>query len=324
MSKDLNYPMNQLFKFLKFIAGKKDKSISIKSLIRSEAFLDYYLPDIVASLMYGSLFTCILMIAYSLFVGAEIKVSGIIIALSGSLACYWFSKTSNNEGFQFLVPTFLLFSYQSIESNISKLLEPLLYFIPVCFFLYFLGKHKSFSLRIEETCEKYTSIDKRSDDDFYYLLNHLRLYSKETNDLINLAHYNNKFNWLRDILSRTKISDEKAMLFSKVLPFLNVSPDEGYKAIKDFNLIPTYSFMDIRKYILCIDSSLSQNDTKTAKMIAIELLNNNKNINQIRHKIEQCRNEGMNIDSVNSLIERCWLEMTLKNNNGSTIKKVKI
>lgn len=303
---------------------KKKPSTSIRGLVRLEVILDYYLPDIVKSLIYAGLVTSIGIQLYTIVTDLKLGLGTFIVMFFLSLASYAYSKAGSKSNLSLILPAILVLSYQRIIADLIFINVIYLYILTPLAFIYFFSKCKSYKRRIEDVCEDYLKIDLMSDEDFEFLLKNTLLYLHGTKALINIAHYNSNFEWLRRILTKTKIKSGDIELFYKVLPFFWLSPKEAYEIIKDYKLINDYSNDNVFSYLCMIDTSITHNNLEVANEISYELLSNNKDINFIRGIPSKPGNEMLHLEDSMALIEKCWLELNLKKTNETKVRKIKI
>lgn len=309
---------------IKNFFSRKNTRPSIRSLIRLESFLDYYLPDIIKSLIYTGLTTSLAVQIYNSLFLSTFKWGVIVVTIFLSVTAYFSKNATVKNNTNLLLPLVLVLFYEKIVVELVIINEAYLYaVIPVAFF-YFFSKCKSYKERVEQLCRKYSKIDKMSEDDFNYLLKNTSLYLNETKDLINIAHYNGNFNWLEQILNKTKIRLNSESIFYKVVPFLWLSPEEGYKIVKKYKILSGFSNQNVFYYLFLINTALTHDDIAIANEISYELLANNNDITFIRKTVALQSEKVLSLEAVGALIEKTWLELNLGKTNTIKTKRVKV
>lgn len=309
---------------IKNFFSRKNTRSSIRSLIRLESFLDYYLPDIIKSLIYTGLTTSLVVQIYNSLFLSTFKWGVIVVTIFLSVTAYFSKNATVKNNTNLLLPLVLVLFYEKIVVELVTINEAYLYaVIPVAFF-YFFSKCKSYKERVEQLCRKYSKIDKISEDDFNYLLKNTSLYLNETKDLINIAHYNGNFNWLEQILNKTNIRLNSESIFYKVVPFLWLSPEEGYKIVKKYKILSDFSNPNVFYYLFLINTALTHDDIAIANEISYELLSNNNDITFIRKTVALQSEKVLSLEAVGALIEKTWLELNLGKTNTIKTKRVKV
>lgn len=309
---------------IKNFFSRKNTRPSIRSLIRLESFLDYYLPDIIKSLIYTGLTTSLAVQIYNSLFLSTFKWGVIVVTIFLSVTAYFSKNATVKNNTNLLLPLVLVLFYEKIVVELVIINEAYLYaVIPVAFF-YFFSKCKSYKERVEQLCRKYSKIDKMSGDDFNYLLKNTSLYLNETKDLINIAHYNGNFNWLEQILNKTKIRLNSESIFYKVVPFLWLSPEEGYKIVKKYKILSGFSNQNVFYYLFLINTALTHDDITIANEISYDLLSNNNDITFIRKTVALQSEKVLSLEAVGALIEKTWLELNLGKTNTTKTKRVKV
>lgn len=268
---------------------KIDNKPNEKATVMLEVVLDYYLPSIMVSVIYATLFSNIGFAIYSFLSNIKINYAELAISISTAIAAYGYVKSKGNNELFYILPFLALYNLYQTILTYNEINNHSLIWILIVTLITTFTRLDNPKKKIQQFANNYLHIEDKTESDFKFLLNNCEKNEKNVKLLIAICHYNNKFEWLEKLLSRKDIDNTQDFVFYRCLPFCWIDGEKSLSLMGKYQMIQENTEQDIYRSLLLIET-LSDNDFPNhdlARKVTIELLSSPNKKEEVMKYIQQ-------------------------------------